>query len=322
MTLVFMARQAQLSAVWALECDTLDGTTAVTADVLERMQELNSTEDGISVLPPALVDIVPAARDSASVIEEEEDYEGPKNFKKKGAVTRRAGESDEAYRLRLEEAKRKYEEYLQKRKLARASLKNASESHYAEKFRCEVHEHMRGSGMLLAHFSYVGGAMAEADLKQHEFFGLRRKQKQPNASSERQSTGGQLDFHDAVCRGLVSIISATGHSFGKQALWLNVQNVGKGQTTVVLASGTIFEHTDWVHKQNLMVINTTTIRLWPKESKQVKVDAHCMNISCSCSNGESMYLTDFYFDKQAIIAHQSKIWDYFETKFSECRGNQ
>jgi len=314
MTRVFMENQTRLSAVWALEDDSTDSTP--TMDVLERMQELNSAENSFQLLPPALVDIVPAARGHGREGGEEVvEYERGEK-KKKGRPARREGESDEDYRRRLEEAQRKYEEYLQKRAEARALLNDASERTFSEKFQSEVPANMRGSGMLIAHFSYIGGATSLSDLKSYSYFGLCHRQERP------RSKLCALDFHDAVSKGLLDIVSATGHSFGAKALHLTVKNPGKGQVSVVLSSGTIFEHIGWVHKQNLMVINNVTLSLWPKQQKEVKVDAHCMNLSCSCSAGESMYLTDFYFDNMRIAAHQSSVWKHFEGKFRACREKE
>merc|ERR1719203_1717239 len=152
MTEVFMAHQAQLAAVMALETDDADDDAdcAPAADVLERLQELNAAT-GVELLPPALAAIVPAPRQQGD--QEPQGIRGRKKGSKKMAEPERlAGETEEAYQLRLEEAKQRYEEWLQQRKEARKVLKEASESKYSEKFQSESPGQRRGSGMLMAHF--------------------------------------------------------------------------------------------------------------------------------------------------------------------------
>ena len=124
------------------------------------------------------------------------------------------------------------------------------------------------------------------------------------------------ELFDAVQRGVVAVVRASGHGFGERALHLTLELLegGAGCDAVVLLAGTIFQHVDWVHKQNLMVIRQATIRLRPKRPVEVEVDAHCMNLSCSCSHGEPMALTHWYFDGPQLGV-QGNIWDWFEAKY-------
>jgi len=106
-------------------------------------------------------------------------------------------------------------------------------------------------------------------------------------------------------------VKATGHSFGEQALHLEVKNTSASALVVVLCAGTVFEHIGWVHRQNLMVIADFQIRLGDKGYASCRINAHCMNSMCGCSNGNQMYLTDFYFTDRDILPEQSSIWNHF-----------
>merc|ERR1719163_2270212 len=131
----------------------------------------------------------------------------------------------------------------------------------------------RGSGMLLCHFSYLAGKLA--GLLPPAFFGL--KPAQERALPKRGIAPRALELFDAVQRGAVAVVRASGHGFGERALHLTLELLegGAGCDAVVLLAGTIFQHVDWVHKQNLMVIRQTAIRLRPKRPVEVEVDAHC-----------------------------------------------
>ena len=82
-----------------------------------------------------------------------------------------------------------------------------------------------------------------------------------------------------------------------------------------------------VHKQNLMVIRNVSIALRPDggdgaASGRVafrKIDAHCMNLSCMCSHGESMALTHWFFEGKQLGV-QGQIWKWFEGKYSAGKG--
>ena len=101
--------------------------------------------------------------------------------------------------------------------------------------------------------------------------------------------------------GLVTIMDCRGTSYGKNSLSLKLQSKSPKAVNVLLLSGTIFEHIKWVHKQNLMVIADRTISLYPNETVSMRVGAHCMNLSCNCSEGENMYLTDLYMDQKKVV---------------------
>ena len=49
-----------------------------------------------------------------------------------------------------------------------------------------------------------------------------------------------------------------------------------------------------------MVIGNNSIELYPKERVKLKVDAYCMNLSCGCAHGETMYLTDLYMTNEKV----------------------
>mmetsp|Transcript_17405 Transcript_17405/g.36407 ORF Transcript_17405/g.36407 Transcript_17405/m.36407 type:complete len:82 (-) Transcript_17405:65-310(-) len=66
-----------------------------------------------------------------------------------------------------------------------------------------------------------------------------------------------------------------------------------------------------------MVIGNNSIELYPKERVKLKVDAYCMNLSCGCAHGETMYLTDLYMTNKKVLAHQSRVWDYLDQKYEE-----
>ena len=176
----------------------------------------------------------------------------------------------------------------------------------------------RGSGMLLCHFSYLAGKLA--GLLPPAFFGL--KPAQERALPKRGIAPRALELFDAVQRGVVAVVRASGHGFGERALHLTLELLegGAGCDAVVLLAGTIFQHVDWVHKQNLMVIRQTAIRLRPKRPVEVEVDAHCMNLSCSCSHGEPMALTHWYFDGPQLGV-QGNIWGWFEGKYHAGRNH-
>lgn len=78
---------------------------------------------------------------------------------------------------------------------------------------------------------------------------------------------------------------------------------------ILLKKGTIFEHVDWVYKQNLCVSTNTLMKLDPKDKAVFKVNAYCMNSMCGCSNMEPMALTDFYIDDQKALENQGNTWN-------------
>lgn len=44
--------------------------------------------------------------------------------------------------------------------------------------------------------------------------------------------------------------------------------------------------------------------------------AFCMNLSCACSIGNPMLLTEFYFDDTKVMSSQGLVWDHFQSNFA------
>ena len=61
-----------------------------------------------------------------------------------------------------------------------------------------------------------------------------------------------------------------------------------------------------------MVIHPTVVKLTTAhEPVKRTISAHCMNQSCSCSAGEPMQLTQWYFDGPELGV-QGLIWNHFQ----------
>lgn len=198
----FNDSQAALAEIWAHECDECDGGDGggavdesigscgggdgggeiarslpppppTAADVVGRMQALQAAGSGgvgVDILPPCLAVICPPLQNDGSGGDGDDDGEGYERRTKMGRSVRKrskqkqkVGESDEAYAARLAEAAAAYESYLARRKVARAVLRRAGEEWCAGKLPgCEAPALRRGSGMLLAHLSYIAGAEVRA----------------------------------------------------------------------------------------------------------------------------------------------------------------
>merc|ERR1712129_358810 len=111
-----------------------------------------------------------------------------------------------------------------------------------------------------------------------------------------------------------------GRGHGRGALTLQLENVSDRPLHVVVPAGTIFQHVSWVHRQNLLVGRNVCVDLQPGESKTENLGAYCMNLTCSCSNGEPMELTAFCFEDVDVLQSQGKVWDHFEAAFSRLRA--
>lgn len=314
----FLAMQAQLDAMWAAELDDEASTNLGDADLSEAITRLQAVA-AAPVGAPALLTAELAALAPAPRMEPEEG-EDMGEYKKKGRKEprRHEGESEAAYQARLAEAAAKYKEYLEARKKSREALKEAAEAASI----LEKPKAKRGSGMLMAHFAYIGGVTNALNISPYSHFGL----KHAGVDGERklgkyQGVGGMLEFHAAISAGVLTIASASGHSFGKKALHLELRNESPSTLQVVLCGGTIFEHIAWVHRQNLMVIADFQIVLTSKSSASYSIDAHCMNSMCSCSNGNPMYLTDYYFTDREVLPHQGRVWDHFNTCLFSQKGS-
>merc|ERR1712194_125486 len=119
--------------------------------------------------------------------------------------------------------------------------------------------------------------------------------------------------------GKVSIASASGKSFGEGSVVVTLQNQTLSSLSVVLRQGSIFQHVDWQHRQNLLVMMDYVILLPAEGSVTKQLHTYCMNLTCACSSGNPMSLTDFYFDDAAKLESQGLIWDHFENHFRELR---
>jgi hypothetical protein len=169
------------------------------------------------------------------------------------------------------------------------------------------------SGQLMAHFTYLclGGALTGEDVVEPAHrFGLKCVQEVPRPQPRRGS-----DLHKALASGQVMIDAAIGRGFGKDSLQLALRNRSSDVCQVVIQQGTIFQHVDWQHRQNLLVAVDYVISVPAGGVASKKLMAYCMNLSCACSNGNSMELTEFYFDDLEVLQDQSKVWDHFQRSF-------
>jgi len=166
------------------------------------------------------------------------------------------------------------------------------------------------NGQIMAHFAYIclGGELTGNDsLKPFSFFGLKRfSQAQPETPRRGQ------DLRELVVGGEVVIESAVGSRF---SLRLAIRNTEPESLEVVVRRGTIFQHVDWVHRQNLMVCVEYSIMVPPGETVSREMRMYCMNLSCACSSGNRMALTDFYLDNVDVLASQGLVWDHFQRCF-------
>uniref|UniRef100_A0A7S4SUG8 Uncharacterized protein n=1 Tax=Alexandrium monilatum TaxID=311494 RepID=A0A7S4SUG8_9DINO len=168
------------------------------------------------------------------------------------------------------------------------------------------------SGQLIAHFTYLcHGAQLKGGEEPvaHGYFGLKSQRVEPRPGPAK----GQ-DLHQALASGQVQLVKATGTSFGKGSLQLALKNEAVQDVSPVVRSGTIFQHVDWKHKQNLMVMVDSRIELLMGTTVEKKLAAYCMNLSCACSSGQPMQLTEFYYDGKALEC-QGWVWDHFQGKF-------
>jgi len=67
----------------------------------------------------------------------------------------------------------------------------------------------------------------------------------------------QVDFHDAVRKNDITVLNLSGKGFGKDAVTIQIQSNSMSALDIVLSRGTVFQHTDWVYKQNLCVSSNT-----------------------------------------------------------------
>merc|ERR1711924_289294 len=174
-----------------------------------------------------------------------------------------------------------------------------------------------GSGQIMAHFTYLclGGELTgDDDLQPHTHFGLRLLSEAPRPPVRRG-----LDLHEAVSSASLTVSGAHGTSFGTDALELELSNPGPTELDVTVRKGTIFEHVDWQHRQNLMVAIEYRLKV-PAGAIKKKLTAFCMNLSCACSAGNPMMLTEFYFDDSQVLSSQGLVWEHFESIFKAGLG--
>merc|ERR1719359_72294 len=171
------------------------------------------------------------------------------------------------------------------------------------------------SGQLIAHFTYLclNCTLKGGDtLKSLSRFGLKLRSKTPRP----QPRYGQ-DLHDLLNSGKVTVESITGAGFGLDSLELRLQNNTSEDLEVTVQKGSIFQHVNWEHRQNLMVSVDYVIPLPKQAMVNKKMMAYCMNLSCACSSGNPMNLTEFYFDDSAVLESQGTVWDHFEQCFNK-----
>merc|ERR1711871_1497279 len=98
-------------------------------------------------------------------------------------------------------------EYLEARKKSRTLLKKAAESASV----LEDATARRGSGMLMAHFAYIGGILDPAQMSPYSHFGLKHVAVDGKRTlGKYQGAKGALEFHAAVAAGSLKIVKATG----------------------------------------------------------------------------------------------------------------
>jgi hypothetical protein len=171
------------------------------------------------------------------------------------------------------------------------------------------------SGQLIAHFSYLcsGGELRGGDQpKACSQFGLKRLSDSPRPPPMH----GQ-DLHDALNAGLVSIEVASGSSFGAEALTLKLRSSAAEDLEIAVRRGSIFQHVDWQHRQNLLVSIEYVVTVPAGGCVLKQLHAYCMNLSCACSNGNPMNLTELYLDDPAVLESQGRVWDHFEMCFGQ-----
>jgi hypothetical protein len=170
-----------------------------------------------------------------------------------------------------------------------------------------------GSGQIIAHFTFITmdlQAKMGAALLPPSRFGLKALSEAP-----RPKPRLGYDLHEALFAGKVEIEEATGTSFGVDAMTLQLRSMASEPIQVAIRRGTIFQQVDWVHKQNLLIAIDYMLTIPPGGVAAKVMMAYCMNVTCSCSAGENMELTEFYFDTSHVLDSQGNVWDHFESCF-------
>jgi len=168
-----------------------------------------------------------------------------------------------------------------------------------------------GSGQLVAHFTYLGlqGALPEgatAEPRALSSLGFRRVGAEPRPAPRRGE-----DLHEALQAGRVAVRDIAGVGFGRESLGIRLVNQTSEPLEIAIRQGTIFQHRDWQHRQNLLVAMDYVV-LVPGDGDALKLlSTFCMNSSIASPHG-TMELTELYFDDAAALASQGLVWDYFD----------
>jgi len=170
------------------------------------------------------------------------------------------------------------------------------------------------TGQFLAHFSYLGYQM---NVRKPEDFGLR--QRKPGETMK--CIESAVALHEAVENSKIKVSGVIGKSFGRGAIVLSLTNLSQAPLRVQVPTGTIFQHTSWIHHQNLLVGRDVIFDLEGGASQTKKMGGYCMNVTCGCSDKDPMQLTSLLMENPDVLASQGKVWDHFEGIFEEMRAD-
>eukprot|EP00927_Polykrikos_kofoidii_P025669 TRINITY_DN23029_c0_g1_i1.p1 TRINITY_DN23029_c0_g1~~TRINITY_DN23029_c0_g1_i1.p1 ORF type:complete len:1171 (-),score=203.23 TRINITY_DN23029_c0_g1_i1:29-3394(-) len=167
------------------------------------------------------------------------------------------------------------------------------------------------SGMIMAHFTYLCSPKPieqGVPLVVPGQFRFKRISEVPRAPPRRGE-----DLLDLAVRGAVVIESITGTGFGRDSVQITLVNKSDTkELTVAIRQGTIFQHVDWEHRQNLMAKIEFLVVLPPGGIVRKRLDCYCLNVTCACSNGNKMSLTEFYIDDPEALSSQCAVWKHVE----------
>lgn len=62
-----------------------------------------------------------------------------------------------------------------------------------------------------------------------------------------------LSLHDAVAQEALRIVACSGNEFGAGAATLKLQNLRDEELEIFVPAGSILQHANWVHLQNLLI---------------------------------------------------------------------
>jgi len=169
------------------------------------------------------------------------------------------------------------------------------------------------SGQIMAHFAYIFNnckAVMGTPLQLPLHYGLKMLSDAPRPKPRRG-----LDLHEALYTGKIELSDAVGVGFEEDALTLTLKGCTSEPLEVAVRRGTIFQHSAWLHKQNLIVAVDYLVSIPANGIAKKSMMAYCMNSTCSCSGGETMELTEFYCDASHVLDSQGLVWDHFESCF-------